>query len=108
MCSTWQSPHAKKAFSSACAARKWPAPDDADSNKTRDLVFMGRGILYSRMASGSLALAGGELLQNPSPDFLRFAEACQVLLEIVVQRLCVLRVELRSQNHVAQFHGVRE
>src|SRR5260370_38673215 len=108
MCSTWQSPRAKKAFSRACAARTWPAPDVADSNKTRDLLFIGRGVPNSRIASGSLALAGGEFLQNPSPDFLQFAEARQVLLEIVVQHLRVLRVEFRSQNHVAQFHRVRE
>src|SRR5207245_1984184 len=107
MCSTSQSPRAKKAFSRACAARTWPAPEVADSNKTRDLVFIGRGIPYSRMASGSLALAGGKFLQNLSPDFLQFAEARQVLLEIVVQHLRVLRVEFGSQNHVAQFHRVR-
>src|SRR5256885_12806555 len=54
MCSTVQSPRLENAFSSACAARTCPAPDDADSNKTRGLlftrkpVFAGAGISRSR------------------------------------------------------------
>src|SRR5215470_7934844 len=108
MCSTWQSPRAKNAFSRACAARTCPAPEVADSSKTRDWFFIGEGIPYSRMASRSLALAAGEFFQNAPANLLQFAEAPQVFLEIVVQPLRVLRIEFSSQNHVAEFHGMRE
>src|SRR5690348_2335025 len=108
MCSTVQSPRAKNAFSRACAARTWPAPEVAESNRTRGLAFIGRELAHSWMASRGLALACGEPLQDAAAEFLQFAKARQVILEIVVQELCAVRIQLGSQNHVAQFDGVRE
>src|ERR1700704_6092327 len=86
MCSTAQSPRARKAFSRACAARTCPAPDVADSSNTRGFVFIGPEILRLH-ASGCLALAGGNFLQNSPSHFLQFPEPRQVLLKIVIQEL---------------------
>src|SRR6267143_2397401 len=108
MCSTRQSPRAENAFSSACAARTCPAPDVAESSKTRGFVFIYEDFPGTPLASRSLALPGGEFLQNASRDFLQFSETCQVVLKVMVQELRVLRAELVAQNHVAQFHRVRE
>src|SRR5215470_5016371 len=108
MCSTMQSPRAKNAFSRACAARTWPAPEVAESNRTRGLTFIGRELADLRMASRGLALACGEPLQDAAPDFLQFAKARQVILEIMVQQLRTVGIQLGSQNHVAQFDRVRE
>src|SRR5438309_5697203 len=108
MCSTAQSPRARKAFSSAWAARTCPAPEVADSNSTRGFDFIFREFLRMRAASGSFSLSGGDFFQNAAPDFLQFAEARQVVLKIVVQKLRVLRAELRPQNHVTQFYGMRK
>src|SRR6266403_5180200 len=108
MCSTRQSPRAKNAFSSACAARTCPAPDVAESSKTRGFVFIYEDFPGTRYASRSLALSGGELFENASSDFLQFSETRQVVLKIMVQELRVLRAELIAQNHVAQFHRVRQ
>src|SRR5216110_1943279 len=60
------------------------------------------------MASRSFALSCGEPLQDTAPEFLQFAEAREVILKIVVQELRLSGVELCSQNHVAQLHGVRK
>src|SRR5438132_4990545 len=108
MCSTMQSPRTRKAFSSACAARTCPAPDVADSNSTRGFSFIFREFPPMPVASGRLALAGGDFFQNAAPDFLQFAEPRQVVLKIVIQKLRVLGAQLRSQNHVTQFYGMRK
>src|SRR5215472_19167058 len=108
MCSTVQSPRAKNAFSRAWAARTWPAPDVAESNKTRGLAFIGAEVEDSRMASTGLALSGGQPLQDAAPEFLQFAEAREVILKIVVQELRLAGVELCPQDHVAQFYGMRK
>src|SRR5439155_4297120 len=108
MCSTTQSPHARKAFSSACAARTCPAPDVAESNNTRGFAFIFQGFLRMPAALGCLALSGGDFFQNAAPDFLQFAEPRQVVLKIVIQELRVLRAQLRPQNHVTQFYGMRK
>src|SRR5947207_14940256 len=108
MRSTAQSPRARKAFSSAWAARTCPAPDVADSNSTRCSDFILRELLRMRAASGSFSLSGGVFFQNAATDFLQFAKARQVVLKIVVQKLRVLRAQLRSQNHVTQFYGMRK
>src|SRR5213080_2139132 len=108
MCSTAQSPRARKAFSSAWAARTCPAPDVADSNSTRGFDFIFREFLRMRAASGSFSLSGGDFFQNAASDFLQFAEARQVILKIVVQKLRVLRAQFRPQNHVTQFYGMRK
>src|SRR5256885_2216692 len=53
MCSTVQSPRAEKALASASAARTCPAPEDAESNKTRGLLFtMARAFVGRRISSG--------------------------------------------------------
>src|SRR5260370_21250981 len=101
MCSTAQSPRARKAFSMACAARTCPAPDVADSNNTRGFVFISREFLRRQAASGRLALARGHFLQDASRDFLQIPEPCQVLLKIVTHQLRVLRAHPRPQNHVS-------
>src|SRR6266436_3572620 len=102
MCSTAQSPRARKAFSRACAARTCPAPDVADSNNTRGFVFICPEILRMQEASRCFALARGDFFQDPTSDFLKFPESGEIVLKIVVQELRVLRAELRSQNHVTQ------
>src|SRR4029077_18494584 len=94
MCSTAHSPRATKAFSRACAARTWPAPEVAESNKTRGFVFIWAEFLRMQAASGSFALARGDFLQNSARDFLQISEAREVFLKIVVQQLCVLRAQL--------------
>src|SRR5215467_4272388 len=103
-----QSPRARNAFSRACAARTWPAPDVAESKRTRGLGFIGREFAEPRMASGSLALSYGELLEDAAAEPLQFAEARQVILEIVIQVLRAVSVELGSQDHVAQLYGMRK
>src|SRR5437867_2586441 len=108
MCSTAQAPRARKAFSRAWAARRCPAPDVADSNNTRGFVFISREFLRRQAASGRLALARGDFLQNTSRDFLQIPEPCQVILKIVIQELRILRAQLRPQNHVSQFYGMRK
>src|SRR6476620_10075017 len=98
MCSTRQSPRAENAFSSACAARTWPAPEVAESSKTRG--FINEDFPGTRCASRSLALCGGEPFQNSPRGFLQFSETRQVDLKVVIQKLRVLRAELMPQNHV--------
>src|SRR6184192_2262991 len=86
MCSTAQSPRARKVFSSACAARRCPAPDVADSNNTRGFVFICTEIPRMQEAAlGCFALARGDFFQNSSRDFLQIPEAREVVLKIVVQ-----------------------
>src|SRR2546425_570868 len=75
ICSTAQSPRARKAFSRACAARTCPAPDVADSNNTRGFVFICGEFLRRKSASGCLALAGADFFQNAPRDFLQISEA---------------------------------
>ena len=60
------------------------------------------------MASRCFALACGDFFQNSSRDFLQISEAREVVLEIVIQELRVLRAQLRPQDHVTQFYGVRK
>src|SRR6266852_4195845 len=108
MCSTAQSPRARKAFSRACAARTCPAPDVADSNNTRGFVLISWEFLRIQAASGCLALARGDFFQNSPSDFLQFPEPRQVVLKIVIEELRVLRAQLRPQNHVAELYGMRK
>src|SRR6267378_4510562 len=108
MCSTAQSPRARKAFSRACAARTCPAPDVADSNNTRGFVFICGEFLRRQAASGCLALSRGDFLQDASRDFLQIPEPHQVILKIVIQELRFLGAQLRPQNHVTQFYGMRK
>src|SRR2546423_3140123 len=108
MCSTTQSPRARNPFSRASAARTCPAPDVADSNNTRGWVFISPEFLRIEAALGCFRLAGGDFLQNSARGFLQVPEARQVVLKIVVQEPRILRAELRPQNHVTQFYGVRE
>src|SRR5712664_3181968 len=108
MCSTAQSPRARKAFSRAWAARTCPAPDVADSNNTRGFVFICGEFLRRQAASGRLALPRGDFLQDASRDFLQIPEPCQVILKIVIQELRILRAQLRPQNHISQFYGMRK
>src|SRR5437879_4028758 len=108
ICSTAQSPRATNAFSRACAARTCPAPDVAESNNTRGFALICLKILRMQAESRRFTLSGGDFFQNPLSNFLKFAKAREVVLKIVVQELCVLRGELRSQNHVTQLYGMRE
>src|SRR5215469_12135723 len=108
MCSTRQSPRAANAFSSACAARTCPAPDDADNSSTRGLFFMRgeslRRSFPSRSPSGSLALARRQFFQDFAPHLLQFTEARQIFLEVMIQQLRFLRAKFISQNHVTKFY----
>src|SRR5437879_13383614 len=100
MCSTAQSPRARKAFSSAWAARTCPAPDVADINSTRGFDFFFREFLRMRAASGSFSLSGAGLCQNDASDLLPFAEARHVVLKIVAHELRVVRANLRPRTHI--------
>src|SRR6267154_5713978 len=106
ICSTLQSPRARKAFSRACAARTCPAPDVADNSNTRGFVFICRESVRGRPASGCLALARSDFFQNSPGDFLQFPEERQVFLKIMIQELCFLRPQFRPQNHIAQSYGM--
>src|SRR6266436_7149505 len=108
ICSTSQSPRARKAFSRACAARTCPAPDVADSSNTRGCVFICAEFLCGRPASGCFTLARGDFFQNSPGDFLQFPEVRQVFLEIMIQELRFLRPQFGPQNHVAQSYGMRK
>src|SRR5438046_5892490 len=88
-------------------ARTRPAPDLAESNSTRGLPVFWK-LADFETASRGLALPGGEPFQDAAAKLLQFAEARQVILEIVVQQLCLAGLQFRSQNHVAQFYRVRE
>src|SRR5215470_8792407 len=113
MCSTRLSPRATKAFLSAWAARTWPAPEEAESRRTRGLRVMRRGeaagkIAARRTLSCGLPCARSKFLQNATSDFLRFAEARQIFLKFVVDVLGFLNAQLVAQNHVAKFDWVRK
>src|SRR5580704_7791248 len=108
MCSTVQSPRSAKAFSRACAARTWPAPEDADKSKTRGFAFILARLRLPPFASRSLAAAGGNFFEDAARHTLYLAEARQIILEFVVQQFRVFRTKLRAQNHVAQLDGMRQ
>src|SRR6266849_499207 len=108
MCSTQQPPRAANAFSRACAARTCPAPDDAESSRTRGFAFMRERFRRRRFASRSLAAPGSEFFKHSARDLLQLAEAHQVILELVVELFGFFRPQLRAQDHVAQFHGMRQ
>src|SRR5579885_1587031 len=107
ICSMLQSPRAANAFSKAWAARTCPAPDEADRRSTRGLVVI-CGVGSCAEASCRLALACRQSFQHALPQFLQLSEAAQILLKIMVQRLGLLRAELRPQNHVPQPDGMRK
>ena len=52
--------------------------------------------------------AGGDFFQNFERNLLRFAVVGKVALKIPVQFERLAGIVLRSQNHVAQAHGVRQ
>src|ERR1043166_442370 len=105
-CSTRQSPRAANAFSRACAARTCPAPEDAESKRTRGLRLMraGRRSENSRRLPGT----GNELFENGAAEFLQFAEAREVILKFLIQQLSVRNAELMAKNDVTQFDRVRK
>ena len=84
LCSTAQSPRAANAFSSACAARTCPAPDDADKSSTRGFGFIRAALRFRRGASRGFAAPGGYLFQNASRHALQLAEARQIILKFVL------------------------
>src|SRR2546423_6868699 len=97
MCSTTQSPRAVNAFSSACAARTCPAPEEAESSKTRGLVFMLGTTAYrrgTRPASRRLAIAGCKFFENSASHALDLSETRQIFLEFLIQYLRFLRTQL--------------
>src|SRR5262249_27610110 len=100
ICSTTHSPRAAKAFSRACAARTWPAPEEAERRRTRGFAV--------GMASVGFAFAGGELFENSAAKFLEVAEAREIVLKFLVEDLRFLGAELRAENHVAKFDGMRK
>src|SRR5260370_9801312 len=100
ICSTSQSPRARKAFSRACAARTCPAPDVADSSNTRGFVFICGESVRGQPASGCLTLARGDFFQNSPGDFLQFPEARQVFLKIMIHDLPFLPPQFAPQNHL--------
>src|SRR5258708_25467577 len=112
MCSTWQSPRAAKAFSRACAARTWPAPEDADKSSTRGLLFISgeeqrQKIQRPGLSSRRFPGAGRQLLQNAAGNFLRLTESRQIFLKFVIYVLGLRDGELVTENHVAQFDRLR-
>src|SRR5579859_2751228 len=108
MCSTPQSPRAANAFSRACAARTCPAPDDAERSRTRGFDFIRAALRLQQFSSQGLAAPRGNLFEDAARYALQFAETRQVVLEFMVQKFGLFRAELRAQNHVAQFDGMRQ
>lgn len=51
-------------------------------------------------------MARGKFFQDATGNFLQLAKTSEVILKIVVEDLCVLRPQLCTQNHVAEFHGM--
>src|SRR5579859_2926654 len=107
MCSTLQSPRAAKAFSSACAARTCPAPDDAESNSTRGLLFMPASPSRKHRPS-RLGFPRGQLFQDASRHALDVPKARQIILKFLIHGLRFLWPELNAQNHIPQFNRVRQ
>src|SRR4029077_10296381 len=96
MCAITQSPRAVNAFSSACAARTCPAPEEAESSNTRGLVFIrkahrrredGRRSSKQSRLSCRLALTSGEFFEDAAGHLLDLAESSEVILEFGVHRL---------------------
>src|ERR1700722_1427263 len=108
MCSTTQSPRAANAFSSACAARTCPAPEDADKRRTRGFDFIRTQLRFRRSASRGFAAAGGDFFEHTARHTLQFAKARQIILKFVVQNFCLFWTKLRTQDHVAQLDGMRQ
>jgi len=107
MCSTRQSRAPKRLFERLRGAHM-PCSRCCRKQQARGFVFIYEDFPGTRLASRGLALRGGEFLENASRDFLQFSETRQVVLKVMVQELRVLRAELVAQNHVAQFHWMRE
>src|SRR5947209_1716782 len=108
MCSTMQSPRAIIAFSRACAARRWPAPEDADKSSTRGLLFM-RGIcIYATAATSVFCLAGRKFFKDAAGKPLQLAKTRQVVLKFRVHDLRFLRAELNPEDHVPELDGMRK
>src|SRR5580704_13611841 len=108
MCSTVQSPRAANAFSRACAARTWPAPDEADKRRTRGFDFIRAALEFCHRASRSLATTSGNFLKHSARHVLQLAKTRQVVLKFVVQHFRLFRAKLRAQNHIAQPDGMRQ
>src|ERR1700730_287288 len=106
MCSTMQSPRAAKAFSKACAARRCPAPEDADKSRTRGLIFMQAACCCGDTWRLVFSLANREFLENAARDALEFAKTGQVVLKFGVHELRFLGTELDTQYHVAKLDRV--
>src|SRR4029077_3725690 len=116
MCCTLQSPRTANAFSSACAARTWPAPEEADSSNTRGLRVISNCTCSRFLRAGTsrtthscwLPGAGSEFFQDAASNFLRFTEAAQIFLKFMIDGFCVLNAEFMTKNHIAQFYGMRQ
>ena len=50
--------------------------------------------------------AGRQFFQDGAAELLQFAEAGEVILKFLVQKLGVLNVELVAKNDVAKLNGV--
>jgi hypothetical protein len=90
MCSTTQSPRAANAFSNACAARRCPAPEDADEQHA-GLVLHARALLLREHMESAFSFASGELFENAARDPLQFAKTGQIILKFGVHELRLLR-----------------
>src|SRR4029077_17025998 len=117
MCAITQSPRAVNAFSSACAARTCPAPEEAESSNTRGLVFIRKArpccgdaerCPNSRKSSCRLALTSGEFFEDAAGHLLDLAESSEVILEFGIHRLRFLRPQLNAHDHVPQLDGMRK
>src|SRR5580658_4555216 len=101
MCSTTQPPRAANAFSSACAARTCPAPEDADKSRTRGFAFIRGELRFCPSPSRSFAASRGDLFEDSARHALQLPEAHQIILKFVIQHFRFFRAKLRPQNHVA-------
>src|SRR5215475_10497441 len=116
MCSTVQSPRAAKAFSRACAARTWPAPEEAERRRTRGFLVMGRSRKKSDVEppvskkgeSCRFAFCGSDFFEDAACEFLNFAEASEVVLKFGVEALCFFGVVDSAEDHIPKFDGVRK
>src|SRR6267142_2545964 len=69
MCSTSQLPSARNAFSSACAARTWPAPEEAERIRTRGFRFRRKEVLIKRRRQAVFRCPSASLPRMPPAIF---------------------------------------
>ena len=84
------------------------AQGEAESISTRGLRFATKAALILCARSRGLPFPAREFLEDYAAEFLQFAEARQIFLKIVIQKLRILGAKLIAEDHVAKLHRVRQ